>query len=131
MFDLCARLGQSVSVLHVQDPYLKQFYNEIYAQGRKEYLEHVDSELLRLSDALRVRIENRCRELGISCRFVVRHGDPLDEIITEVRQGGYDLVVTGGKRLSGLRAFRSWNLPARLASRLGDVSLFIVRESGI
>ena len=32
-----------VTALHVIDPWLKQFYNEIHAQGRKQYLEHVDA----------------------------------------------------------------------------------------
>ena len=39
---LARALDRPVAILHVEDPYLKQFSNEIYAQGREEYLEHVD-----------------------------------------------------------------------------------------
>ena len=30
-----------LDLVHIRDPYLKQFSTEIYAQGREEYLEHV------------------------------------------------------------------------------------------
>ena len=39
--DLAIGLGLKLNAIHVRDPYLKQFYNEIYAQGREEYLDHV------------------------------------------------------------------------------------------
>jgi len=117
-----------LTVLHVKDAYLKQFYNEIYAQGRKEYLEHVDKELMEAEEAIRSDIVQRLSHLGLSYSFRVRYGDPLDEIIAEISGGDYDLLVLGGKRLSGMRAFRSWNLPARLSARLGTVSIMIVRE---
>ncbi len=39
--DLALGLGVTLNPVHIRDPYLKQFSNEIYAQGREEYLEHV------------------------------------------------------------------------------------------
>ena len=39
--DLALGLGAALNPVHIRDPYLKQFSNEIYAQGREEYLEHV------------------------------------------------------------------------------------------
>ncbi len=118
-----------LTVLHVRDPYLKQFYNEIYAQGRQQYIDHVDSELEKACEEIRANIDTRAQLYRIEYRFMERYGDPAEEIIAEVSEGDYDLLVVGGKRLSGLKAFRSWNLPARLSARLGSVSLLIVRET--
>ena len=39
--DLALGLGVPLNLVHIRDPYLKQFYNEIYSQGREEYLEYV------------------------------------------------------------------------------------------
>ncbi len=127
-FAIAEKFDIPLTVLHVRDPYLKQFYNEIYAQGRREYLEHVDRELLEAAEDIREDIEQRLSERDLSFSFIIRYGDPLDEIIAEVTTGSYDLLVVGGKRLYGIRAFRSWNLPARLTGKLGTVSVMIVRE---
>ncbi len=127
-FSIGEKFAIPLTVLHVRDPYLKQFYNEIYAQGRKEYLEHVDRELLEAAEEIRKDIEKRLSGRDLSFSFMVRYGDPLDEIIAEVSTGDYDLLIVGGKQLYGFRAFRSWNLPARLTARLGTVSVMIIRE---
>ncbi len=127
-FNLATTLDIPLTILHVKDPYLKQFYNEIYAQGRREYLDHVDMELEAIARELEQRLISTARKAGIRCAFISRHGDPLTEIIAEVRHGNYDLLVVGGKRLSGISAFRSWNLPARLARRMGSVSIMTVRS---
>jgi len=127
-FGMARAFDIPLTVLHVRDPYLKQFYNEIYAQGRQQYLDHIDVELEKACEQIRARIDRRAQSYGIGYRFMERYGDPAEEIIAEVSEGDYDLLVVGGKKLSGLRAFCSWNLPARLSARLGSVSLLIVRE---
>ncbi len=128
-FNLATTLDIPLTILHVQDPYLKQFYNEIYAQGRREYLEHVDTELESIARDLKQRLESTAHQAGIPCSFIVRNGDPLTEIVAEVRHGDYDLIIVGGKRLSGIKAFRSWNLPARPARQIGTVSIMTVRSA--
>ena len=35
-------LTAEVTALHVIDPWLKTFHDEIYAQGRRQYLEYVE-----------------------------------------------------------------------------------------
>jgi len=130
-FGIVKMLGIPLTVLHIRDPYLKQFYNEIYAQGRKEYLEHVDRELLSAAREIQSDIAQRLADLGLSFNFILRYGDPLEEIVAEISSGDYDLLVVGGKKLVGIRAYRSWNLPARLSRKLGTASLMIVREEGV
>ena len=100
--------------LHVVDPWLRQFYSEIYAQGRKEYLEWVDeclkAEALEAGEAF----DALCSAQGLEADFRVRHGEPLAEILAEIDDLSPDLVITGGKPLTAWRRFRSGNLPGRL-----------------
>lgn len=127
-FGIASTFRIPLTILHVRDSYLKQFYNEIYAQGRQEYLDHVDRELFVAAEKILSDIGVRLAVLGLECDFRVRYGDPLDEIMAEVSGRNYELVVVGGKRLSGIRRFCSWNLPARLQTKLVSASLLIVRE---
>ena len=105
--------------LHVVDPWLPQFYSEIYAQGRKEYLEWVD-ECLR-AEALEAgeAFDALCSAQGLDADFRIRHGEPLEEILAEIEDLSPDLVITGDKRLSALGRLRSRNMPMRLEKKLG------------
>ena len=105
--------------LHVVDPWLRQFYSEIYAQGRREYLEWVDESLLAQALEAGEAFDVRCSERGLDVDFRIRHGEPLAEILEEIDDLAPDLVVTGGKPLTAWGRFRSGNLPARLETAIG------------
>ena len=109
-----------VTALHVVDPWLKQFCNEIYAQGRRQYLEYVDACLLEQAGQAHREFDRICRTEGLRAGFEVRHGEPLAEILKEVRCERPDLLITGRRRLSAWGRFRSGNLPARLRKRIGS-----------
>ena len=117
-----------LTILHVIDPYLKQFYNEIYSQGRKEYLEHVEVEIRKHADRLLQQIEKNADRWGVKPVILTPYGDAFKEISTVIKNGRYDLVITGGKKVSGINAFRSWNLPAKLATKLPSQSIIIIRQ---
>jgi nucleotide-binding universal stress UspA family protein len=121
--------GAELTALHVRDTYLRQFYNEIYAQGRREYLDHVDQETLRHSSQAFSLFSQKAEERGVVYTEVVRTGDPLEEIVEELAEGSYDLVVVGGKPLKGIGAFKSRNLPAKLASRTRKGAILIIRSA--
>ena len=124
---LCLSERAEVIGLHVVDPWLRQFYSEIYAQGRKEYLEWVD-ECLR-TEALEAgeAFDALCDAQGLEADFRVRHGDPLEEILEEIDELSPDLVITGGKALGAWGRFRSGNLPARLRkSLMGRAPLTVI-----
>ena len=113
--------------LHVVDPWLEQFSSEIYAQGRREYLEWVEAS--RADEAARTReeFESLCAAGRISARFKLRYGDPLTEILAELREAEPDLVITGTRPLSFWRRLRSRNLPQRLDRALsGEIPLLAV-----
>ncbi len=122
--------GAEIVGLHVVDPWLRQFYSEIYAQGRKEYLEWVD-ECLR-AEALEAGedFDALCIAQGLEADFRIRHGEPLAEILKEVDDLCPDLVITGGKPLTAWGRFRSGNLPARLQKSLSrGISIVAIRPT--
>lgn len=110
-------LPAEVTALHVIDPWLKQFYNEIYSQGRKQYLEYVEDCLQAKALEVQEEFGGMCLAAGLEADFKTGHGDPLTEILDEVRQLGPDLLITGSKQLNAWGRFRSGNLPLRLRKR--------------
>ncbi len=112
-------LPAEVTALHVIDPWLKKFYNELYSQGRKRYLEYVDECLQAEAKQVHKEFNGLCLAQGLEARFKVRHGEPMTEILEEVRQLVPDLLITGGKQLNAWGRFRSANLPLRLRKKVG------------
>jgi nucleotide-binding universal stress UspA family protein len=112
------RLGLSlpaeVTALHVIDPYLKKFYNELYSQGRKQYLEYLDESLQGSAEQACKEFTQMCQGEGLEAKFKVRHGEPLQEILEELRHTTPHMLITGGKQLNAWGRFRSRNLPSRL-----------------
>lgn len=127
---LARREDAEILSLHVVDPWLEQFSSEIYAQGRREYLEWVEA--CRADEASRAReeFESLCTDGRVRARFKLRHGDPLTEILAELREAEPDLVITGARPLSFWERLRSGNLPQRLNRALaGEIPMLAV-EAG-
>jgi len=112
-------LPAEVTALHVINPWLKKFYNELYSQGRKQYLEYVDECLQAEAKQVHEKFDDMCLEEGLEAEFKVRHGEPLMEILDEVRERVPDLLITGSKPLNAWGRFRSANLPLRLKRMVG------------
>ncbi len=130
--ELCLKIakksGCSLSIIHVMDPYLKQFYNEIYAQGRKQYLEHVDACLKNEAEELEKNLRKVFEPAVSDLSFVKAYGDPETEILKLLDTGTYDLLVTGGKLLAGIKKITSWNLPTRLEMKSPGVPVLVCRK---
>ena len=123
-------LPAEVTALHVIDPWLKKFYNELYSQGRKRFLEYVDECLQAEAEQVHEEFEGRCRAEGLEATFKVRHGEPITEILEEVRQIAPDLLITGSKALNAWGRFRSGNLPMRLRKQVDrQVSMISINET--
>ena len=123
---LARALDRPVRILHVEDPYLKQFSNEIYAQGREEYLEHVDRCLAEEGhEAARVA-RDRLQEDGIESEALIRKGEPFDAIRAELESAAYSLLIVGRKPRPGGWWRQHRDLPARLAAAGGPTPLLIV-----
>jgi nucleotide-binding universal stress UspA family protein len=112
-------LPAEVTALLVIDPWLKKFYNELYSQGRKRYLEYVDECLRDEAEQARHQFDAQCRAQGLGGIFKVREGEPLQEILQELRESAPDLVIAGSKQMSTWGRFRSRNLPRQLEKKAG------------
>ena len=124
---LAEKMGLAVTALHVKDPYLKQFYTEIYAQGRKEYLDHVDHEIQEQSEMALDQIQKLAAERYIEITPLSRYGDPVEEFLEEAKPANYDMAVVGAKTLTLKNRLRSRNLPEKLLRKIA-IPLLIVRE---
>lgn len=124
--ELASRLSAEITAVHVKDPFLKQFYNDIYAQGREEYLDHVEQCLSAKAKQLVEDFEEEARAAQVSWEVKVLAGDPVQELEREVRRGGYRLLLLGRKTSSGLAAWRSRDLPGKLVSAVNDVPVLLV-----
>ena len=121
-------LPAEVTALHVIDPWLKKFYNELYSQGRKRYLDYVDECLQAEAKQVHKEFNGVCLAEGLEARFKVRHGEPMTEILEEVRQVAPDLLITGCKQLNAWGRFLSGNLPLRLRKQVGrQVAMVSIR----
>jgi len=107
-----------VTALHVIDPYLKKFYNELYAQGRKQYLEYVDECLQDAADEARREFAEMCKIQGLEACFKCRYGEPFEEILAELRHAAPHILITGGKQLNAWGRFRSRRLPFHLQKKV-------------
>lgn len=127
--EMAARMGVGIVGLHVRDPYLKQFYNEIYAQGRAAYLEHVEQELCRVAERAEQQFWQWVRRGPLSVQFRSLSGDPLTQLQQEEATGRYAMIVLGRAPVRRLDRFRGEKLPARLlASRL-ETPLMVIPAS--
>jgi len=124
---LAAPTGAMVTALHVKDPYLKQFYNDIYAQGRQAYLDHIDRCLAEGAEESLADFARHAQAAGVTHRTLIRAGEPLEEIVAACADADYDLLVVGGQPLpAGRRPIR--DLPARLAGSSGIPPVVVIRQ---
>lgn len=112
---LASALGRRIVALHVEDPYLKKFEGELYAQGRREYLQHID-ECLEEGAAEALAAFERCTSgFDVDWAWKVRQGNPAEELIAEAKEGVYGLLVVGASSQSGgLLRSRTSTLAARM-----------------
>ena len=115
-----------ITAIHAKDPYLKQFYNDIYAQGREEYLAHVDDCLFSLAKGVEQTLLGVGERFGVQYNLKVVSGDPYEVILGEVNASEYTLLVVG-KRV-GKRRFpwRPRDLSAKLIRDVNNIPILVV-----
>jgi nucleotide-binding universal stress UspA family protein len=95
---LAAAVGASVTLLHVMaEP------PAMYADLVR--MEENVPQLLQSKSELGTNLRRQKRELdrlGVSAEVHLRHGIVIDQVFDEVRDGNYDLIVTGTSRARGL-----------------------------
>jgi len=95
---LAAAVGASVTLLHVMAEPPAMYADLVRME------ENVD-QLLQSKSELGTNLRRQRRELerlGVSAEVHLRHGIVIDEVFAEVREGNYDLIVTGTSQARGL-----------------------------
>jgi len=134
--ELALGLGLPLNPVHIRDPYLKQFSNEIYAQGREEYLEHVQRCLEEKAQVARTSFESSVKEFfdGRSDAkepdwiFDVLDGDPAEQLTAYIKRGEHSMLVLGRRRRTRFAALKSRDLAERLLSVGSSVPILVVPE---
>jgi nucleotide-binding universal stress UspA family protein len=73
-----------------------------------------------------IRARERLGQLGLEASRKVREGDPATEILEEIREGGYDVVVLGSDGLGRLDEPRLGSV-AEQVIRAAPASILVVR----
>jgi nucleotide-binding universal stress UspA family protein len=95
---LAAAVSASVTLLHVMAEPPAMYADLVRME------ENVD-QLLQSKSELGTNLRRQKRELdrlGVSAEVHLRHGIVIDQVFEEVREGNYDLIVTGTSRARGL-----------------------------
>jgi len=134
--DLALGLGVALNLVHIRDPFLKQFSSEIYAQGREEYLEHVqkcleDKALMArasFESTVKQALEGRRDATEPDWTFDVLDGDPAEQLAALIKRGKHSMLVLGRRRRTRFAALRSRDLAEKLSSLRYSVPILIVPE---
>jgi len=125
--DLALQNGALLVGLYVVDPFLKKFTHEIYAINRDACRDHLDRLLREQGEKALEALANKAEAEGIRFESRMRYGSPEEEILKEIDEQSYDLLVMGSKLLKGWRQrMESVNLPRRVFMN-APISLLFVR----
>jgi nucleotide-binding universal stress UspA family protein len=118
--------GALIYSLYVVNPLLKKFADEIYAVGRDEYRDYIDRTLHDEGNKVLKEFQEKACDQEVQVISKMRYGSPEEEILQEMEEGGYDLVVIGSKLLASWRArFESYNLPEKLFKKAQTPVVFV------
>jgi len=119
--------GALICSLYVVDPFLKKFADEIYAVGRDEYRDYIDRTLNDEGNKVLKEFQKKAFDQQVEVISKMRYGSPEKEILQEMEEGDYDLVVIGSKMLVTWRErLESCNLPEKLFKN-SQMSVVFVR----
>jgi len=118
--------GALICSLYVVNPFLKKFADEIYAVGRNEYRDYIDRTLHDEGNEVLKKFQEKARNQEVKVISKMRYGSPEKEILQEMEDGEYDLVVIGSKFLASWRErFESYNLPEKVFKKTQRPVVFV------
>ncbi len=118
--------GALICSLYVINPFLKKFADEIYAVGRNEYRDYIDRTLHDEGNKVLKEFQEKACNQEVKVIPKMRYGSPEEEILQEMEEGSYDLVVIGSKLLcSWWKRFESYNLPEKIFRKTQRPVVFV------
>ena len=125
-FSLARKYNAVLAGLYVVDSFLKKFTNEIYAVNREECRLHLDRQLLGEGERALGALAERGRAEEVLFEAKIRYGSPEEEILKEIDEGAYDILIMGARLLKGWRQrMESVNLPKKMFSQAPIPVLFV------
>ena len=119
--------GAELVGLYIVNPFLKKFTNEIYAVNRNECRAYLDRSLKKEGENALGVFSQKAENEGISVITKMKYGYPEEEIINEINEDCYDMVVMGSKLLQGWKErFESFKLPEAVIKK-SPVTVLLVR----
>jgi len=124
--EIAGAFNGKLTALHVIDPFLKKFADEIYAVGRIEYKNHIDKELRKEAEKIITGFKAMADSRGIAYNTIVRYGPPEEEIIKEISEHSYDLLILGTKPINTFKVkIGSFKLPKKIFKVMNIPTLFV------
>lgn len=124
---IAKKFNAEIFGLYVINPFLKKFTNEIYAINRDECREHLDRSLKNEGEIALMNLSRKAETEGVAIYTKMRYGDPEEEILNEINDVKYDMMVMGGKLLKGWKErFESFNLSEKVLKK-SPLPVLIVR----
>lgn len=112
---LASQFGSKLVCLYVVNSYPKKFTNEIYAVNRDECRIYLDRSQTEEGIEAFKSIENRIKDSKIDFESKLRYGIPYEEILKEIEEEDYDIIVMGKRKFKGyIDKIRSFNLPKKI-----------------
>lgn len=109
---LAEKTGGDLTLLHIVPPLSREY--PVTEQLRHDW-QHIDQ-----SDTVIGRSLQRAEALAPQARCKIRHGEVVEEILAEIREGDYDLVCMGSPYgLNSLRTLLTPNVTAEIAEKSG------------
>lgn len=124
--DLAKSSLAMICAVYVVDPTLKKFADELYAVGRDEYRRYIDRALRSEGSAVLDNFCRKARNERIQAISKMRCGSPEAEILSEIEEGDYDLVVMGSRFLNDWRSrFGSHSLSEKVFKKSRKPVVFV------
>ncbi|MEN2994376.1 MAG: universal stress protein [Thermodesulfovibrio sp.] len=115
--------------LYVVDAYPKKFTDEIYAINREECRRYLDKALTEEGLKAFEKFMEKAKDFDIKVKTKLRYGLPYEEIMKEIKEGDYDLLIMGLKRYKSLLdRIRSFYLPKKVFENSPIPVLFAVSD---
>lgn len=127
--DFAKKFGAKLVCLYVVDAYPKIYTNEIYAINRDECREYLDRAQAKEGLQALQKFEEMARVAGINYQIKIRYGFREEEILKELEQENYDLLILGRKKLVRyLDKIRSYNLPKKIFDKTYKSIIYITGD---
>jgi len=122
--ELAEKFGSKITILHVvhEEGYFTVFLSDSELEElKKKIVPSVHEQFQKLEEEL-------LAGKNIEHNFVIRYGTPYAEIIVELEENGYDLVIVSSHGATGLKSLFPYGGTAEKVVRRSPVDVLVVRK---